>query len=184
MNNYFATFLLFLTLGYGVVNAQSAFKIGTSLGNGLNKGLFELEGEDFNIDKTDIAWKAYASLSGKYFGLEAGYRNLGKVELSQDGVEGFSQSKGVDLFGTSTLNIGPIALFGKLGAYVGTTHNQLRGLNTDPDIDALFTQASFTWGTGVALNLGLLHFRVEYEKIMLPNQPLGMLSFGAGLNLF
>ncbi len=184
MNNFLSTLLLFLTLGLGANYAQSSFKIGASVGNGLNKELFELEGSDFKVNKTDLAWKAYASLSGKHFGLEAGYRNLGQVDVSKKGTQGFSKSKGVDILGTGTVDLGPIALFGKAGAYVGTTQNQLRNLSNDPDIDEILTHASFSWGTGVALNLGLLHFRVEYEKIMLPNQPLGMLSFGAGFNLF
>ena len=184
MNKYLTSLLLSVTLCIGVASAQSSFKIGASVGNGLNKGLFDIEGEDFRIDRTDLAWKAYASLSGKYLGLEAGYRNLGMVELSTSGANGYSKSRGVDLLGTATLNMGPVAIFGKAGAYVGTTENQLKSLNTDPDINEIFTRASLTWGTGIALNISLFHFRVEYEKIMLPNQPLGMLSFGAGLNLF
>ena len=184
MNNYLNSILLSLTLGLGALCAQPHFKIGASLGNGLNKGLFELETEDFKVDKTDLAWKAYASLSGKFLGLEAGYRNLGQVEISNNGNNGYSSSKGWDVFSTGTLNIGPVAIFGKAGAYIGTTENQLVSLSNDPDIDELFTRASFTWGTGAAVNIGLFHFRVEYEKISFPDQPLGMLSFGAGLNLF
>lgn len=184
MSNIINSLFLLLTLSSGLVTAQTSLKVGTSIGNGLNKGLFDLNGEDFKVNRTDLAWKAYASLSGKHFGLEAGYRNLGRVELSHNGNQGSSQSKGVDLFGTGTINMGPVALFAKGGAYVGTTHNQMQNLSNDPPINELFTRASLTWGTGVALNLALFHFRIEYEKIMLPNQPLGMLSFGAGLNLF
>lgn len=184
MKSLLNSLILVLTLGMGVAGAQPHLKIGASIGNGLNKGLFDLAGDDLKVDKADIAWKAYASLSGKFLGLEAGYRNLGMVELSSGSNQGHSKSRGVDLFSTGTINMGPIAIFGKAGAYVGTTENQLRSLNNDPDINELYTRASFAWGTGAALNLSIFHFRIEYEKIMLPNQPLGMLSFGAGFNLF
>ena len=176
------SFLAIILLASGSLLAQVNIRVGGSLGNGLDKGLFELDGEDFRIDKTDIGWKTYFSANWSFLGFEVDYRNLGKVEVSNSVSEGSSRSQGIDLFATGNVNLGPFMIFGKAGPYIGKTRNELYSLSGATILDNIQTDASFAWGVGAGLNISFLHLRIEYEKLHLQPNELAMLSFGAGIN--
>lgn len=176
------TLFVLIILTGGSMLAQVNIRLGGSVGNGLNKGLFELDGEDFRIDKTDLGWKAYFSANWQFLGFEVDYRNLGTVEVSNSVSQGSSRSQGIDLFATGNVNLGPFMLFGKAGPYIGKTRNELYTLSASTIMDDIQTEAFFAWGIGAGLNISFLHLRIEYEKLHLQPTELAILSFGAGIN--
>lgn len=173
--------VFFAILSFCHLQAQVNVRLGGSVGNGLNKGLFDLEGQDFNVDKSNLAWKTYLDVYWKYLGVSAGYRDLGSVKVSNLSGQGSSQSQGVNIFALGRINAGPFEIFAKAGPYVGKTHNELHSITGTEILNEIKTEASLAWGVGTGLNMGFLHLRLEYEKLQLSTTELALLSLGAGI---
>ncbi len=154
--------------------------MGASIGNGFhNKNLTDLNGEDFKLKQSALAWKIYGATSWKFIGLEGGYRDFGKIESDRNGETVTSNSRGGDIFAKGTFNIAIVEVFGKAGAFFSRTRNEGGGL----DAEETNRQTAFAWGVGAGLNFGFLHLRLEYENMHTNPDNLGMLSFGAWVNL-
>jgi opacity protein-like surface antigen len=165
-------------------NGQLVGRIGGSVGNGFhNKKIQDLSGEDFKINENNLAWKIFAATNWKFLGAEGGYRDFGTVEKSDDSGAGKSKSRGGDIYGTGTFKIAIVEIFGKAGAYFGRTKNELYDTSGAKVVDETERETSFAWGVGAAINLGMLHVRLEYENMHISSGNLAMLSLGAGINL-
>jgi opacity protein-like surface antigen len=174
----------FLIISLSNSNGQLVGRIGGSVGNGFNnKQLQDLTGEDFKIDENNLAWKIFAATSWKFLGAEGGYRDFGTVEGSTDNGTVTSKSRGGDIYGTGAFKIGIFEIFGKAGGYFGRTKNEFYNTSGGKELDESEREASFAWGIGAALNLGMLHVRLEYENMHISSGNLAMLSLGAGINL-
>lgn len=176
--------LAFLLSGPSDSMGQLVGRIGGSVGNGFNnKKIQDLTGEDFKINENNLAWKIFAGTNWKFLGAEGGYRDFGTVESSNDSGTGKSKSRGGDIYGTGTFKIAIVEIFGKAGAYFGRTKNELYDTSGTKVVDESERETSFAWGVGAAINLGMLHVRLEYENMHISSGNLAMLSLGAGINL-
>ncbi len=176
--------IAFLLLGLSNSNGQLVGRIGGSVGNGFNnKKIQDLTGEDFKINENNLAWKIFAATNWKFLGAEGGYRDFGTVESTNVNGTGKSKSRGGDIYGTGTFKVAIIEIFGKAGAYFGRTKNELYDTSGVKVIDESERETSFAWGVGAAVNLGILHVRLEYENMHISSGNLAMLSLGVGFNL-
>jgi len=176
--------IAFLILSLSDSNGQLVGRIGGSVGNGFNnKEIQDLSGEDFKIKDSNLAWKIFAATNWKFLGAEGGYRDFGTVESTNDSGTGKSKSRGGDIYGTGTFKIAILEIFGKAGAYFGRTKNELYDTSGIKVVDETVRETSFAWGVGAAVNLGILHVRLEYENMHISSGNLAMLSLGAGINL-
>lgn len=176
---------VFLFTGFTYSSAQLIGTIGASVGNGfINKELKDINGEDFKIDQNNLAWKVFAATNWKFLGLEGGYRDFGKVEETYDSGKITMASHGGDIYATGTFKFVKIlAAFAKAGAYFGKTTTEFYdGANTLLT-DETVKETSFAWGIGAAVNVSMLHIRLEYESMQISSGSLGMLSLGVGVNL-
>lgn len=173
-----------LLLSPAYSNGQLVGRIGGSVGNGFNnKKIQDLSGEDFKINENNLAWKIFAATNWKFLGAEGGYRDFGTVESTNDNGTGKSKSRGGDIYGTGTFKITIFEIFGKAGAYFGRTKNELYDTSGAKVVDEAERETSFAWGVGAAVNLGILHVRLEYENMHISSGNLAMLSAGVGFNL-
>lgn len=174
-----------LFIGITDSNAQLLGTVGASVGNGfISHDLSDIDGEDFKIDENNVAWKVFAATNWKFLGLEGGYRDFGKVENNTDAGKATSSSRGGDIYATGTINFLKIlSAFGKAGAYFGRTQTEFYDAANVQVMDETERLTSFAWGLGAAVNLGMLHVRLEYENMHIDSGNLGMLSLGVGVNL-
>ena len=173
-----------LLLNPSYSNGQLVGRIGGSVGNGfINKDIQDLTGDDFKINENNLAWKVFAGTNWKFLGAEGGYRDFGTVESTNDSGTGKSKSRGGDIYGTGTFKITIFEIFGKAGAYFGRTKNELYDTSGVKVVDESERETSFAWGVGAAVNLGIVHVRLEYENMHISSGNLAMLSLGAGINL-
>jgi OOP family OmpA-OmpF porin len=112
-----------------------------------------------SCDEKDVAWKGFAGWQfNRHLGLELGYANLGKAEVSGTGVS--VRSRGADLVGVFTLPLNEMfAVYGKAGiAYMRTKANapggEVKENTTDP-----------TFGGGVRVNFARnFAARLEWQR--------------------
>jgi len=173
-----------LLLSPSYSNSQIVGRIGASVGNAfINKDIQDLTGEDFKINENNLAWKIFAGTNWKFLGAEGGYIDFGTVENTTDNGTVKSKSRGGDIYGTGTFKIAIIEIFGKAGAYFGRNKIELYDTSGASVSDESERETSFAWGVGAAVNLGMLHVRLEYENMHISSGNLAMLSLGAGINL-
>jgi len=113
---------------------------------------------DLNFDGSDTGWKVFAGFNFGWIPLvdlavEGGYVDFGKPDDS--GLE--ISADGYDAFGLVGVNLGPVGLFGKVGAIhwsVDASTSNVSGSDdgTDP-----------AYGAGARLKFGSLEVRAEYE---------------------
>jgi OOP family OmpA-OmpF porin len=159
--------------------AQDGLYIGGSAGPSfVNTSITEVDWENVTIDGNDFGYKLYAGYQlPAFLAFEAGYRHLGKVS---DAVAEHN-SYGWDLNAKVNLNLGPMQLFGKAGAFLNnvevTFADPLR-----PDINEHNTRLMFGFGAG--LNIDRVGFRAEWESLdLLEDQRVSMLTAGVTFRL-
>lgn len=179
---FFVSFFLIAVL----TDSQAQFikRIGASIGNGFNnKQILDVNGEDFKIRDSHMAWKVFAATSWKFIGLEGGYRNFGEIEQNYSAGKGTSKTRGGDLFATGTVDLRILEVFGKAGAFYGRTRSEFYDTGGSRILNETDRDLAFAWGLGAGINLGILHIRAEYENMHISPGNLAMLSVGAGFNL-
>jgi opacity protein-like surface antigen len=181
----FTVLIVLFVFGVADVQGQLIGRIGASVGNGFqNKELKDINGDDFKLQENNVAWKIFAGTRWKFLGLEGGYRDFGEVESNSSTGLFTTRSRGGDIYATGTVTLLKIlAVFGKAGAYFGKTKTNFKSSSTSDSFDDTERQTSFAWGLGGAVNLGMLHVRLEYENMEINDGNLGMLSLGVGINL-
>ena len=153
--------LAFIMLfGLNESSAQDGLYFGGSIGPSfVNTKITEIDMEDIKIDGNDMAYKIYAGYKlPAFLALEGGYRNLGKVS---DDISALN-SQGWDLNAKANLDLGPLQIFGKAGAFF----NNVKVTFADPihpDINKNNTK--FMFGFGAGLNIERLGLRAEWESL-------------------
>ena len=177
-------FSFFLALLFISPALAQPFFVGGSVGNGFNnKNLGDLDGNDFKIKKSNLAWKVFASTQWRFLGAEGGYRDFGEIDNSTDRGSGTSRTRGGDAFAKGMVSIGVLQIFAKAGAFFSRTKTKLVNEGGQVVIDDKERETAFAWGLGGGLQLGRLQIRAEYENFHISEGNLGMLSIGAAIGL-
>ena len=173
-----ATLLLGLTSTAWAGN-ESGVYIGGSLGSAATAVSYtdpDIGSVDFDDDDT-----AYKVFVGYNFGLiplvnlavEGSYVDLGAAMGSASGNSVETSHTAFDAFGLVGFNLGPIELFGKVGAAEWDSEAKTQSNTTDDSgTDAVY-------GVGAQLHLGPAAIRAEYERFDLETADIGLFSVGA-----
>ncbi len=183
---FYKTLLMgfFLSLLFISPALTQPFFVGGSVGNGFNnKNLGDLDGSDFKIKESNLAWKIFASTQWRFLGAEGGYRDFGEIDNSTDRGTGTSRTRGGDAFGKGMVQIGVLQIFAKAGAFFSRTKTKLVDDAGEVVVDDKERETAFAWGLGGGLQLGRLQIRAEYENFHISKGNLGMLSVGAAIGL-
>lgn len=142
--------------------AQSSFYLGGSVGN------TEATEDACHIaistcDRSDTTWSAYGGfMFSPYWGVEAGYRDLGKVVEADDGAGNTAKlkSKAGEAVLVGALPIYRLTLYGKLGAYQAKTD-----LTSTYLVEGTSKNHQWTYGAGARFDLMRhLAVRVEWQR--------------------
>jgi outer membrane immunogenic protein len=164
----------------GPALADSGFYLGGSLGKTTLEADFvdPFDDSSFRFDDDDSSWKAYGGFTFDLpvikLGVEGGYRDLGGPSATyQAGVYGVDVTAW-DAFGVAGFDIGPVALFGKLGFISWDADLTIAGFDAGSD-DGTDT----AYGLGAAINIGSFQIRAEYEVFDVSDvEDLYMMSAG------
>jgi outer membrane immunogenic protein len=164
-----------------LMSAESRADSGFYVGGSVGSAGVEIDTGDPNIpanfDEDDFAWKAFAGynfdLPVLNLGIEGGYVNLGQPSADLGGVLVEVETTGFDVFGVLGFDLGPVGIFGKVGAISWDADFSIDGLSgsddgTDP-----------AYGIGAKFGLGSLAFRLEYELFDIEDaEDVAMISAG------
>jgi outer membrane immunogenic protein len=164
--------LVFLLVsGTAWAGAESGLYLGAS---GGSAGIDVSDGT-VSYDDSDTAYKIFA---GYNFGIiplinlavEGSYVDFGTAKGNVLGSTVETSVTGWDLFGLVGVNLGPVSLFGKVGAITwdGKTNYPTSGdSGTDP-----------AYGVGVQFQISSIAIRAEYELFQLDKVDIGFASAG------
>lgn len=154
-----ATSLLLATLlsGPALAGGDSGFYVGAGIGQ-ASFGDIDIGDTSFNFNGDDSAYKLFAGINFGVIPLldlavEGGYVNFGKPHDNGLKIE----ADGFDLFGRVGTNLGPVGIFGKVGAINWDTKtSSAEGSSSDDGTDPAY-------GLGLRFQLGSFQVRGEYE---------------------
>lgn len=169
------TFLA-LTAAVILVCTQSAlaveggFYLGGSLGGATSKVKVEdFDEDDFTFDENDFAWKIFGGFHFlQFFAVEAAYRDLGSPSSGNTEVD----QTAFDVSGLAGLPLGPLYVFGKLGAVFWDADVSVDGIKTSDD------GTDLSAGIGASLDVLWVRLRGEVEYFDIGEHAL-MYSVGA-----
>lgn len=136
---------------------------GLYIGGGLTQSRFD--NDDFSIDDIkdeDNSWKAIIGFRpSPHFALEGNYVNFGKSQAPATSPGGpfAARAEGFAAFGVGLIPVGPVELYGKVGA--SRIETKVRVGTTPVDKD---NATQFAYGAGIQFRLGSFGLRAEYEK--------------------
>jgi outer membrane immunogenic protein len=149
------------------VHADGGWYLGASAG----LAFLELDIEDgddnvFPIDEDDSAWKVFGGyvldLPLIDLGVEAGYVDLGSPVARFPGPVGARvDGEGLNIWGTAGVSLGPVGVYGKLGAIAWDLDARTIGA-----VNRSFSESGTdaAYGLGAKFMLWSLEFRAEYER--------------------
>jgi hypothetical protein len=153
--------LLALCLAPAAAMADSGFYLGGSAGMAtvdIDVGSSE---DDFGFDEDDFAWKLFGGYVWDLplidLGVEAGYVDFGEPSRSTEAGNIEADGSGVNLWGVAGIDVGPVGLFGKLGAIAW----DFDGVAFDDPFSEDGTDPAY--GIGAKFMLWSLEARIEYE---------------------
>jgi len=163
-------------------HADGGWYLGASTGRSLIE--IEVPGNAsgvFGLDESATAWKGFGGyvldLPLLDFGFEGGYVDFGSASAQFQGVEASVDASGVNLWGIAGADLGPLGVYGKLGAIAWSLDTRTTGL-IDQQLDKSGTDMAY--GIGAKFMLWSLEFRAEYERYDVSRaENLSMLSVGA-----
>lgn len=156
----------------GPAAAQQSNEKGIYLGASGGYSVFQTSCENLRVpcDDDSTAVKAFAGYRfSRYWAAELAGGKLGVAKGSGDiagvGSGSFEQeSYGGDLSALGSIPIvGGLSFFGRLGAYMARTTVDQEGTFFPTQHDAK-TQGGFTYGLGLAYQLGPVGFRAEWQR--------------------
>lgn len=173
------TFLIFLAAA-ALVAAQPAFAVdgGFYLGGSLGGATTKLKGSDFNqsdfeFDENDFAWKIYGGYHFlQFFAVEAAYRDLGSPSTNLPVGSTKVDQTAFDVSGLVGLPLGPLFVFGKLGAVfwdADVSVDDIKASDDGTDVSA---------GLGASLDITRIRLRGEVEYFDIGDHTL-MYTVGA-----
>jgi len=154
------------------------FYLGAGIGSSfVNTEVTDLDGDKLKIDENDFAYKFFGGLKlGRLWGIEGGYRNLGKAQTDISGVSVETKTKGWDVYGMGKITLVMVDVFAKGGAFFWKVDNKIGAESSDE------SGTDFAWGFGAGLNLGSLGVRAEWERFSVEDlDNLSMLSLSLTL---
>ena len=168
--------LLALTLLPAIATADSGFYIGASAGGAAISNSPEIPGVPLSFDEDDTAFKIMGGyrfdLPLMFAAVEGSYVDFGSPEVKILDSELSFDTQGISVFGIAGIELGPVELFGKLGGIAWDL--DVRGLGETYRDDGF----DFGIGAGIALGLGPLSVRGEYEYFDVGRGDISMLSVG------
>lgn len=162
--------------------ADSGWYAGASVGQAYVEIPIEGTGDStFGFDEDATAWKAFGGYAWDLplvnLGLEAGYVDLANPSAQFPSFRAEFSPKGFNVWGVAGVDLGPVGVFGKLGALDWEIEGDTTG-----SIERNFKESGTDLGYGVGLKFMLwsLEFRAEYENYDIEDTDnVEMLSFGA-----
>ena len=122
---------------------DSGYYIGGSIGQSRAKDVCSdanLFGGAANCDDKDTAWRVFGGYQfNRNFAVELGYHDLGKASIPARKID----STAWEAVGVGSIPLGPVSLYGKLGAFRGKAECS----GCAPDIEE--TRGGVTFGAGV-----------------------------------
>ena len=146
-------------------HADSGWYAGASAGEAYME--VDVEGADnvFGFDEGDFAYKLFGGyvwdLPVVNLGVEAGYVDLANPVADFPDFRADFSPTGFNLWGVAGFTIGPVSLFGKLGALAWDIEGETRGA-VNRDFDNSGTDLGY--GVGATVELWSVQFRAEYES--------------------
>jgi outer membrane immunogenic protein len=165
--------VLLLVAGTAWAGGESGLYLGGSAGSAA----FDVS--DGSVQYKDSA-NAYKIFGGYNFGIiplinlaiEGSYVDFGKAKGDVAGSSADTSMTGWDLFGLVGVNMGPVSLFGKVGAISWNAKSSYQSKSgkdsgTDP-----------AYGLGLQLQISSFAIRAEYELFTIKNVDIGFASAG------
>ena len=157
---------LVLVLGFsGAAYSQSTSERGWYIGGSLGEGEWKkwCDGVSAGCDKKDEVWRLFGGYKfSRLFSAELGYADLGKVTISGPLTSARAEATAWDVVGLLALPLGPVSIYGKLGAYYG----DMEATSNVPAVgftgSASETNTDITYGAGVQFDF-LRNFAVRGE---------------------
>lgn len=150
---------------------------GLYLGASLGSAGLDVSGGGVSYDDNDMAYKIFG---GYNFGLvplvnvaiEGSYVDFGTAEGNVPGGSAETSVTGLDAFGLVGVNMGPVSLFGKVGAIYWDGEASALGQTADD------SGTDPAYGVGLQFQLLSIAIRAEYEIFALDEVDIGFLSAG------
>ncbi|MEE4294541.1 MAG: outer membrane beta-barrel protein [Xanthomonadales bacterium] len=163
-----------LLLSPAVQAKDEGLYIGASLGSAsVNQSGSNPDWDDFSISGSDFAYKLFGGYQfTEVFALEGGYRDLGKSASRTASTE----TEGIDVVGVVGLPVGPVRVFGKLGAIYWDSSTRL----LDDAVRLNNDSFDFTGGVGLEFEFLSIGIRGEIEYLDV-HDDTWMYSVGATL---
>ncbi|HEY1290062.1 MAG TPA: outer membrane beta-barrel protein [Burkholderiales bacterium] len=151
------------------ISSASAADSGLYLGIGAGQGTIRDHPDNPNgigtisFDAEDTSYKLFAgyrlgALPFLDFAFEGSYIDFGKPSQTSSGQRVEYKLHGFDAAGLAIFPLGPVDLYGKLGALYWSSDKTLGGSTASK------TGSNAFYGVGVGLRLGALGLRAEYER--------------------
>lgn len=164
--------IVLLVASGSALAADNGIYLGGSVGQASLKidNLAGLSAADFDGD--DTAFKVIAGFRPlDWLGVEASYVDFGNPDDNVLGERFDAEVDGISAFAVGFLAVGPVDIFGKLGA-INSDSNFSGGLKKSDGTD-------FAYGVGAQFRLLSLSVRAEYEVFDIDNvDDANMLSIG------
>ncbi|MEW6684516.1 MAG: outer membrane beta-barrel protein [Nitrospirota bacterium] len=169
------------TLGALLLGSTAAWAgsdSGLYLGASLGSAGLDVSSGGVSYDDNDVAYKIFG---GYNFGLvplvdvaiEGSYVDFGSAEGSVSGSGVETSVTGVDAFGLVGVSMGPVSLFGKVGAIYWDGEMSALGQTADD------SGTDPAYGLGLQFQLLSIAIRAEYELFTLDEVDIGLASLGA-----
>jgi OOP family OmpA-OmpF porin len=158
-----ALFLAALAFAPGALAEGGSFYVGGSIGKGTAKTA--CSSAVFECDNKDQTWALSAGVMfNANWGLEGGYRNLGRIATQLDpagsGANAEVKSRVGEIVGVGAFPIQKFAIFGKFGVYRAKTD-----LTSNFATEGSSRNNNFTFGVGVSYDvLRHLSLRLETQR--------------------
>ncbi|TFG81831.1 MAG: porin family protein [Chromatiales bacterium] len=147
-----------LASGPAFAGADSGFYLGAGVGQASVGDINIDGGEGFSFDGDDTGYKAIVGFNFGWIPLidlavEGSYVDFGKADDAGINVD----ADALAAFGVVGVNLGPIGIFGKVGAVNWDAKVSVEGVSADDD------GTDPAYGIGARFQLGSFQIRAEYE---------------------
>ncbi len=159
-------------------SAMASMYVGASIGNTWQSATVDADevfDEVSEISENSTGYKIFGGFqSESFFGVEGGYRDLGKIDSNLGDSTFATKTTGWDVEAIGHLELSIFDLFAKAGAFFWSADSSFGEFSDDE------TGTSFLWGLGAGISLGPIGVRLEWESMEVKElDNLSLLSLGA-----
>lgn len=144
-----------LALGFSQISAaqDTGWYVGATVGQSQVQDLCDdFSGPGVSCDDKDPAWRILGGYQfTRFLAVELGYHDLGKIQASGPGGTASRKANAWEILGVGSLPLGPVSIYGKLGAYRGETKGVANTVLLSGDVTE--TNTDVTYGAGVRFDL-------------------------------